>query len=64
MKDDSVLLLNEVESKFHDKPIEKYMEKREYEQAVSECKKWRSSIKTVVGINITVLLKKCIYYPL
>ena len=49
--------LYEVESTFHDKPIEKYMDKQKYEQAVSECKKCRSLIKTVVGRNITVVSK-------
>ena len=34
------------------------MEKRKYDQAVSEYKKWRSFIKTVVGRNITALSKK------
>ena len=53
-----MLLLNYAESTSHNKPIEKDMEKHKYEQAVSECKKWRSLIKTVVGRNITVLSKK------
>ena len=35
LKDDSVILLNDVESTLHEKPIEKYMEKRKYEQSVS-----------------------------
>ena len=60
LKDDSVFLLNNVESDFHNKPIYKYMEKRKYEQAVSEGKKWRSLIQTVVGRNITVFLKETI----
>ena len=34
------------------------MEKQKYEKSVSECTKWRSLIKTVVGRNITVLSKK------
>ena len=50
-----MFLLNDVESTLHDKPIEIYMEKRKYEQAVGECKKWRSFIKTVVVRNITDL---------
>ena len=37
------------------------MEKREYEQAVSECNKWRSLIKTVVGRNITGIKKIELY---
>ena len=49
MKDDSLFLLNEVEINLHDKPIEEYMDKHEYEQAVSQCKKCRSLNKTVVG---------------
>ena len=49
LKDDSTFLLNEVESNFNDKPIEKYKEKQRYEQAVSECKKWYSLIKIVLG---------------
>ena len=53
-----MLILNDVESTLHHKPIEKYMGKRKCEQAVSECKKWRSLIKTVVDRNITVLSKK------
>ena len=44
MKDDSVFLLNDVEITFHDKSIEKYIEKWKYEQSISECKKFRSSI--------------------
>ena len=43
-----------MESNFYDKSVEKYMEKRKYEQAVSECNKWQSLIKTVVGRNINV----------
>ena len=35
-KDDGVFLLNDVESNFHDKPIEICMEKQKYEQADSE----------------------------
>ena len=34
------------------------MEKQKYGQSVSECKKYCGFIKTVVGRNITVLLKK------
>ena len=55
LRDDSMFLLNDMEIALHDKHIEKYMEKRKYEQAVSECKKWRSFIKTVVGRNINVI---------
>ena len=57
-KYDSVVLLNYVKTIFHDKPIQKYMEKRKYEQAVSECKKWSILIKTVVGRNINFLSRK------
>ena len=57
MKNDYVFLLNDVESNFNDKPIEIYMEKRRYEQAVSECTKWRIFIKIVVGRNINVISK-------
>ena len=55
-----MFLFNDVEINLHDKPIEIYIdeEKRKYEQAVSECNKWRSLIKTIVWIKITVLLKK------
>ena len=49
-----MFLLNNVESNFNDKTIEK-IEKRDYEQSVSGCKKWCSFIKTFVGRNITVL---------
>ena len=58
LKDYYVFLLNDAESTFHDKPIYINMQKRKYEKYVSECKKWRSLIKTVVGRNITVLQKK------
>ena len=47
-----------MESTFKDKLKEKCMGKHKYEQAVSECKKWRSFIKTFVGRNITILSKK------
>ena len=63
LKDDSVFLLNDVESTLHDKPIEKYIENQKYEQAVDECNKWRILIKTVVVRNITVLSKKNRYCP-
>ena len=53
-----MFLLNDTEITFHDKPIEKDMEKREYEQYVRECKKWRSLITAIVGRNITVLSEK------
>ena len=56
-----MLLLNDVEITLHDKPTEIYMEKREYEQAVSECNKWCSLIKTVVGRNINGIEKKELY---
>ena len=55
LKDDSVFLLNELEIALNDKPIEKYIQKHKYEQSVSDCKKCRSLIKTVVGRNITVI---------
>ena len=58
MKDDSLFLINYVKTILNDKLIGKYMEKQKYEQAISECKKWRSLIKTVVGRNITVLSSK------
>ena len=58
MKDDSVFLLNDVKIHFHDKPMEKYMEKRKCEQAFRECKKWRILIKTFFGRNINLLSKK------
>ena len=51
-----MLLLNDAESTFHDKPIETYIEKKKYEQAVRECHKWCSLIKTVVGRNITIII--------
>ena len=60
MKGDNVLLLNDVEITLHDKPTEIYTEKREYEQAVSECNKWRSLIKIFVERNIT-FIKKTLY---
>ena len=53
-----MLLLNYAESTSHNKPIEKDMEKHKYEQAVSECKKWRSLIKKVSERNINFLKKK------
>ena len=62
-KDDSVFLLNDVESTFHYKLIEKYMEKHKYKQSVSECKKWGSLIKAVAGKQITVISKIYIYCP-
>ena len=34
------------------------MEKRKYEQAVRECRKWRSLIKIVVGRSINVIKKE------
>ena len=52
-----MLLLNDLEGIFSGIPIGKYMEKRRYKQAVSECKKWRSLIQIVVGRNITNLSK-------
>ena len=55
LKDNSRFLLSDVEINLHDKPIEKYLEKHKYEQAISECKKWCSLIKIVVVRNITVL---------
>ena len=54
MKDNSVFLLNDAEIAFHYKPIEKYVEKQEYEYAVSEYIKWKILIKTVFGRKITV----------
>ena len=41
LKEDSMFLLNYVESNLHDKPIQKDMEKSKYKQAVSKCKEWR-----------------------
>ena len=64
LRDYSVFPLNDVESTFNDKPIEKYMEKRKYEQAVSECKKWRSLIKKAVGRKFTVISKNRSIYCL
>ena len=55
LKDDSVFLFYHAESSFHDKLIEIYMEKLKNEQAISECKRWNSFIKAVVGRNITSL---------
>ena len=49
-----MFLLNDWESIFYDTQIEKDMEKWKYEQAVSECKKWRILIKKVLGTKITV----------
>ena len=57
MKDDYVFLLSDAYIILHYKPVEKDMEKRIHEKSVSECKIWRSLIKTTVGRNITVLLK-------
>ena len=53
-----MFLLNDAEIILHDKLIEKYTEKRKYEQAVSECNKWRSFIKTVVGRILLPFLGK------
>ena len=50
-----MFLLNDVESNLNDKPIEIYTDKQKYEQAVSECKKWRSLIKIVFGTKNTAL---------
>ena len=58
LKDDYVILLNNVESNFHDKQTEKDMQKHKCKQAFGECNKWRILIKTVVGRNITVLSKQ------
>ena len=58
LKDDSMFLLSDVEINLHDKPIEKYLEKHKYEQAISECKKLSSFIKRIVGRNVTVLSEK------
>ena len=58
MKDDYVFLINDVEITLHDKPIEEYMDKHKYKQAVSECKKWHSFIKNIVGRKFTLLSKK------
>ena len=68
MKDDSVYILNNVKHIFQDRPLENVLdddnntnEKNEivdeckYEKAVSECRKFRIFIKTVVVRNITVL---------
>ena len=58
MKDDSMLLLNDLKSTLYDKSIEKDTDKWQYEQAVSKCKKWCSLIKAIVGGSITVLSKQ------
>ena len=42
LKDESVFLLNYVESTLHDRQIEIYIRKRKCEQAGSECNKWHS----------------------
>ena len=57
MRKYSVFLLNDVEINLHDITIQKDMEKRKNEKNVSECNKWRSLVKTVVGRNITDLSK-------
>ena len=46
-----------MESNFHDKPIETYIEKQKNEEDISKCEKWRSLIETVVGRKIAVLIK-------
>ena len=53
-----MFLLNYSKNILHDIRIEKDMEELKNEQAVSECKEWRSLIKPVVGRNITALSKK------
>ena len=53
-----MFLLNDTESTLHDKTMEKYTEKRKYEQSVSECNKRWNLIKKVVGINITIIYIK------
>ena len=53
-----MFILNDVESILHDKPIEKYTEKQKYEKFVSECKKWRSLIKIVIGRTLLFFEKK------
>ena len=50
-----MFLFNNMQSGLHDKTIEKDSGKWKYEKSVSECKKWLSLIKTVVGRNITVI---------
>ena len=47
LKNYYMFLINDAESIFHDKPIQKYLQKQEYEQSGSKCNKWRSFIKTV-----------------
>ena len=46
LENDSMLLLNYVESTLRDNPIETNMEKHKYEQLVSECKKLSSLINS------------------
>ena len=71
LKDDSVYILNYAKHIMKDRPLETFVDddnkmnenfeivdKRKYEKTVSECKKLRTFIKTVVGRNITVLLGK------
>ena len=38
------------------------MEKQKYEKDISECKKWRSFIKTDAQRNITILSRKELYH--
>ena len=58
LKDDSVFLLNEVESNFHEKPIKEYTEKHKYEQSISGYNKWRILIKHCLGETLLFFLKK------
>ena len=39
-------------------PIKSIIEKQGYKKSVSECKKLRSFVKSVVGRNITTISKK------
>ena len=55
LKDDSMFLLNVMRRTLYYELIEKNSEERKYEKSVSECNKWRSLIKTIVGKNTTVL---------
>ena len=53
-----MFLLKYAEIILYDKPTEIYMEKWKYKKTVSNCNKWRSLIKTVVGRNINFLSRK------
>ena len=57
LENDSMLLLNYVESTLRDNPIETNMEKHKYEQLVSECKKLSSLIKQLLGETLLFFQK-------